>query len=170
MALELRGQVELPAHESPGGFDHGDVHADSGRVYVAHTANGTVDVIDGERLEHVGSIDHCAEASGVLCPEGVDLVFAAARAAGHVLVILDSTRQAVSKVPVGGRPNGLAWDPGRQQLLVADVEGNSLNLVVPGSERVVASGQLPGRLVGRSMTSTAIASWSMSESPRRWPW
>jgi hypothetical protein len=105
MALELRGEVQLPAHQGPGGFDHGDVHLGSGRVYVAHTANGTVEVIDGERLEHLATIGDCAEASGVVCPAGVDMVFAAARAAGHVLLILDSTQQVLSKIPVGGRPN-----------------------------------------------------------------
>ena len=47
MALELLGEVQLPAHKRPRGFDHGDVHLGSGRVYVAHTANGTVEVIDG---------------------------------------------------------------------------------------------------------------------------
>jgi DNA-binding beta-propeller fold protein YncE len=145
MALELRGEVQLPAHQRAGGFDHGDVHFGSGRVYVAHTANGTVEVIDGERLEHLATIGDCAEASGVLCPMGIDLVFAAAREASHVLVILDPTGQALSKISVSGRPNGLASDSARQQLLVADVGGNTVELVAPTTERVVAVGHLPGR-------------------------
>src|SRR5438552_3781694 len=99
MGLDLQGEVQLPSHQPPGGFDHGDVHPGSGRVYVAHTANGTVEVIDGERLEHLATIGDCAEASGVLCPAGVDLVFAAAREAGHVLVILDPTQQVLPGSP-----------------------------------------------------------------------
>jgi hypothetical protein len=47
MAIELRGEVQLSAHQRPRGFDHGDVHLGSGRVCVAHTTNGTVEVIDG---------------------------------------------------------------------------------------------------------------------------
>jgi len=145
MALELLREMPLPGHQRPGGFDHGDVHPASGRVYVAHTANGTVEVIDGERLEHLGTIGDCAEASGVLCPAGVDLVYAAAWEAGHVLVIHDPTQRVLSRIYVAGRPNGLAWDSRRQQLLVADVGGNTVRLVAPSTDRVVAGGQLPGR-------------------------
>ncbi len=48
MALTLRGFVDLPPH-AKGGFDHGDVHLESGRVFVAHTDNGTVEIIDWDR-------------------------------------------------------------------------------------------------------------------------
>jgi hypothetical protein len=35
----LAGYIDLPAHRGKGGFDHAAVHAASGHVYVAHTAN-----------------------------------------------------------------------------------------------------------------------------------
>jgi hypothetical protein len=46
MTLHLIGHVELPEHKGKGGFDHAAVHAASGHVYVAHTANDAVDVFD----------------------------------------------------------------------------------------------------------------------------
>ena len=46
MILEQIGEVQLPAHDKPGGFDHAAVHGPRGRLYVAHTANDAVDVID----------------------------------------------------------------------------------------------------------------------------
>jgi len=79
--------IDLPAHPAGGGFDHGDVHLRSGRVFVAHTAIGTVELIDGERGAHSGTIPDCPEASGVLCAQEERLVFAAARGAGRVLAI-----------------------------------------------------------------------------------
>src|SRR5438445_13269430 len=84
VTLVLTGRVSLPAH-SAGGFDHGDVHPATGRVFVAHTANDTIDVVDGpgSRLER--SRAGCGEGSGVLCASGApQRVFAAARAAGPV--------------------------------------------------------------------------------------
>src|SRR5215467_766216 len=85
--LALVGNISLPEHPS-GGFDHGDVHLPTGRVFVAHTANNTVEVIDGERLELAQTIPDCPEASGVLCTRGESAnVFAAARGAGTVLVL-----------------------------------------------------------------------------------
>jgi hypothetical protein len=46
MTLRLLGHIELPAHQSSGGFDHADIHSPTDRIYVAHTANDSIDVID----------------------------------------------------------------------------------------------------------------------------
>ncbi len=54
---------------------------------MAHTAYGTIEVIDGEQLRHIATIPDCAEASGVICPPSADLVVAAARGSGEVLFI-----------------------------------------------------------------------------------
>ena len=55
MTLRRLGFVELPPHVGPGGFDHAAVHEPTGRIYVAHTANDAVDVIDIAARKHVGS-------------------------------------------------------------------------------------------------------------------
>jgi len=64
VALALRGYIALPSHGA-GDFDHGDVHLNTGRVFVAHTANDTLEVIDGERLELRRTVPGCPEGSGV---------------------------------------------------------------------------------------------------------
>ena len=55
MALKHLGYVDLPPHVGSGGFDHAAAYQATGRVYVAHTANDAIDVIDmlsgGERRE-----------------------------------------------------------------------------------------------------------------------
>jgi DNA-binding beta-propeller fold protein YncE len=145
MTLALRGHVPLPPHAG-GGFDHGDVHASSGRVFVAHTANGTVDVFDGERLDLLETIPGCPEGSGVLCTRGDDaLVFAAARGAGKVLVLDPLSYAVYNEIGVGPKPNGLAWDASRRHLLVADVEDFQARLVELPDGATLASIQLPGR-------------------------
>lgn len=144
MSLTFRGEVNLPPHQASGGFDHGDVHVPTGHAFIAHMANGTVDVIDGADLRYLTSIEGCAEASGVVsCPDD-DVVVAAARGAGFVVVIDPTTNVVLRRVLVGGRPNGLAWDSRRRQLLVADVEGNRSVVIKPSSGRVLATGTLPG--------------------------
>src|SRR6266851_8499244 len=122
MTLVLRGQMCLPEHPS-GGFDHGDVYGKTGRVFVAHTANGTVEVIDGEHLTLERTLADCPEGSGVLCTAAQPaLVFAAARGNGSVLIFDANSCDLLRRIEVGPRPNGLAWDPVHRQLLVADVE------------------------------------------------
>ena len=46
MPLSLVTHIELPAHKSSGGFDHADIHVPTDRLYVAHTSNDALDVID----------------------------------------------------------------------------------------------------------------------------
>jgi DNA-binding beta-propeller fold protein YncE len=145
--LELRRHIAIPPHTA-NEFDHGDVHVTSGRIFVAHTAADTLEILDGVNLTTLATIPGCPEGSGVLCAQDDDLVFAAARGAGKVLVIQTSSGVVRRELSVGPRPNGLAWDPGRQRLLVADVQENTARLLDPSRESAwatLATIALPGR-------------------------
>ena len=101
MPLALRGYVALPPHVA-GDFDHGDVHLNSGRAFVAHTANNTIEVIDGERMELDETLPGCPEGSGVLCAQGDDPLSADVPAAAvGERVLRQVRRQLVARVNVG---------------------------------------------------------------------
>jgi hypothetical protein len=53
--LVLRQYIDLPFH-AQGDFDHGDVTLSNGYVFIANTAAGTVEVVDGEHLRHLVTI------------------------------------------------------------------------------------------------------------------
>jgi DNA-binding beta-propeller fold protein YncE len=145
--LQLRGSIAIPPH-TPSEFDHGDVQLSSGRVFVAHTAANTAEVLDGESMTHLATIPGCREGSGVICAQDAALVFAAARGAGKVLVIQASASTVLRELGVGPRPNGLAWDSDHQHLLVADVQENTVHLLDPSrdpADAVLAIVALPGR-------------------------
>jgi DNA-binding beta-propeller fold protein YncE len=145
--LQLRGSIAIPP-QTPSEFDHGDVQLMSGRVFVAHTAADTVEVLDGEGLTHLATLPGCPEGSGIICAQDAGLVFAAARGAGKILVIQAGSSTVVGELGVGPRPNGLAWDPDHQHLLVADVQENTVRLLDPGRDparAVLAAVALPGR-------------------------
>jgi YVTN family beta-propeller protein len=142
--LVLRQYIDLPFHPE-GDFDHGDVYLPTGSVFIANTAAGTVEVVDGEHLRHQVTVPGCAEASGVLAAQQEGLIFAAARGAGKLLVIDPTTNAVLRSVAVGSRPNGLAWDRHRKHLLVADVQDNTARLVDPQAGQVVATAALTGR-------------------------
>jgi DNA-binding beta-propeller fold protein YncE len=121
MPLQHVGFVELPAHAEPGGFDHAAVHERTGRIYLAHTANDAVDVIDVEGRKYVDSISGLPAVAGALVTESPDLVFTSNRGENTIGIFPAVDRPAVEKVGVGVRPNGLAYDPRRGRLLVAHV-------------------------------------------------
>lgn len=142
--LMLRQYIDLPFHPE-GDFDDGDVLLSNGSVFIANTAAGTVEVVDGEGVSPLATIAGCPEASGVLAAQEEGLVFAAARGAGKLLVIDAMFTTVLREVVVGSRPNGLAWNPRRRHLLVADVQDNTARLVDPQAGQVIATAVLPGR-------------------------
>jgi len=121
MTLNFQGYIELPAHANPGGFDHAAVHSGLARVYVAHTSNDGLDVIDGASDRYLHSIPGLTGVAGALVAEDENLLFTSNR--GENTVGIMSTDQAgeMAKVPVGVRPNGLAYSPAHHLLLAANV-------------------------------------------------
>ena len=75
MSLQLLGHVELPGNLKPGGFDHAALHCASGRLYVAHTANDALDVIDCVRNRYLHSIPNLTGVAGAFVSEEQDLGF-----------------------------------------------------------------------------------------------
>ena len=127
--LRRRGYVDLPAHDGTGGFDHAAVHAPTGRIYVAHTANDAVDVLDPEAEKYLGSIGGLRAVAGALVSTSGDRVFTSNRGENTVGLFGTDDHASVDRVAVGVRPNGLAHDPGRDRLLAAHVGDPA----VPGS-------------------------------------
>jgi DNA-binding beta-propeller fold protein YncE len=120
VALRHVGFVELPAHANAGGFDHAAVHEPSGRIYVAHTANDAVDVIDIAARRCVASVTGLPKVAGALVAEP-GLVFTSNRGENTVGIFPTDEQSHVDTIAVGVRPNGLAYDPRRARLLVAHV-------------------------------------------------
>ena len=77
MPLQLTGHIELPANKGSGGFDHAAVHAATGHVYVAHTANDAVDVFDDSK--YLFSIPGLKAVAGALVCDEANLIFSSNR-------------------------------------------------------------------------------------------
>ena len=129
MALRLTGYVDLPPHRGPGGFDHAAVHRQLARVYVAHTANDAVDVIDVGAQRHRESIENLRGVTGALVSEECKLVFTSNRGENTVGIFAPDEPAGLVRIPVGMRPNGLSFDPSRDLLFAAHVGDPGL----PGS-------------------------------------
>jgi DNA-binding beta-propeller fold protein YncE len=151
MALELVRYVDLPKHVATGGFDHAAVHERRGLLYVAHTANDAVDVIDCATHTHLRSISGLPRVAGALVAEAPDLVFTSNRGENTVGIFSPDREESVSKVKVGIGPNGLAYSPEHRLLLAANVGDPSrpgsfsVSLVDVGARALVADLRAPGR-------------------------
>jgi DNA-binding beta-propeller fold protein YncE len=127
--LQHAGFVVLPAHDAAGGFDHAAVHAATGAVYVAHTANDAVDVFDPASQRHWYSVPNLRGVAGALVSDEAQLIITSNRAENTIAIFPPGPDPQVSKIAVGVRPNGLAYDHVHRQILVANVGDPS----APGS-------------------------------------
>src|SRR5262249_55093908 len=98
MALRLIGHIDLPPHGGTGGFDHAAIHARTEQLYVAHTANDAVDVIDCARQKYASSIRGLAAVAGVLVSDERDLAFTSNRGEDTVGIYAPGTEDALVRV------------------------------------------------------------------------
>ena len=135
---------ELPP-EKECEFDHGDVEPITGRVFVAHTSDGTVGVFDIKENSWIMSIPDCAGGSGVICDSTTGRVFAASRKDGHILSIDPNSLDVLNKFSTGSKPNGLAVDGTRGILMTADVGDNHARFHDQKTGKLLKSVRLSGR-------------------------
>jgi len=151
MALRLLGHIELPAHRSNGGFDHADIHPPTNRIYVAHTSNDSIDVIDCARDRYIESMPGVMGGAGALVSEARGLVFTSNRGENTVSVFAPGAERSAFKIAVGVKPNGLAFDPTRGILIAANVgdpsipDSYSVSVVDLGRRERIAEVKVPGR-------------------------
>src|SRR5882672_4971637 len=145
------GYIDVPEHRGAGGFDHADVHAPSDRLYVAHTGNDAVDVIDTARDEFIESIPGLTAVAGALVSEARGLVFTFNRGENTVSVFAPGAERDAFKIAVGVKPNGLAFDPARGILIAANVgdpaipDSYSVSVVDIARRQGIAEIAVPGR-------------------------
>lgn len=150
MGLKHTGYIDLPVHDK-GGFDHAAVHTGLNRLYVAHTANDSVDVIDSVEDRYLRSIPDLAGVAGALVSEVNNLVFTSNRGENTVGIFSPDDESGLIKVPVGIRPNGLSYDARSDLLLVAHVgdptipDSTTVSVIKVAKRELRATILVPGR-------------------------
>lgn len=151
MSLKFQGYIDLPAHVNSGGFDHAAIHRASARLYVAHTSNDSIDVIDCAADRYLFSIPNLTGVAGALVSDEHNMVFTSNRGEDTVGIFTIGNEQNIVKVKVGLRPNGLSFDPKRGLLLAANVgnpdipSSHTLSMVDIERREMIHSIPVPGR-------------------------
>ncbi len=110
-----------------------------------------MDVIDCKGGHYLRSITGLPGVAGVLVSNEKDLVFTSNRGEDTVGVFAQGKDSSVEKVKIGGRPNGLAFNPSRHMLLAANVSGPegsgtiTASIVDVNERMMVADVKVPGR-------------------------
>jgi len=134
------------------GFDHADTYVDphGSKLFVAHTGADRVDVLDCRTGRYLEAIPDLPGVAGVLIDSERDLLFTSDRAAGRVSLFRCSDQTLIDRVPVGPRPNALAYDGRLRRLFsfnLGEPAGTNCTVSVISVEerRVMTTIDLPGR-------------------------
>jgi DNA-binding beta-propeller fold protein YncE len=151
MSLKFLHYIDLPENIGTGGFDHAAIHQAGKRLYVAHTINNALDVIDLAEDRYLHSIPGLSVVAGALVAEKQGLVFTSNRGENTVGIFAVGDEEHLVKVPVGMGPNGLAFDAEHGLLLACNV-GNpnipgsfTISVVDIEKHEMIHSIQVPGR-------------------------
>lgn len=151
MTMKNVAYIDLPEHRGTGGFDHADIHLPSDRLYVAHTSNDALDVIDCARELYIESMPGLTAVAGALVSEAGGLVFTSNRGENTVSVFAPRAERDAFKIAVGVKPNGLAFDPARSILIAANVgdpaiaDSHTVSVVDIARRERIAEIKVPGR-------------------------
>src|SRR5207247_2333429 len=134
------------------GLHHADTYLDprGSRLYVAHTGADRIDVLDCRSATYIGPITDLPGVAGVLIDSEQDLLFTSDRAAGRVSLFRCSDQTLIDRVPVGPRPNALAYDRRFRRLFsfnLGEPAGTNCTVSVVSVEerKVTKTIALPGR-------------------------
>jgi DNA-binding beta-propeller fold protein YncE len=144
MSLKTVGIVAIP--DAAGSeFDHGAFEPTTRRIFVAHTARDSVEVIDHDAGNHIATLPGFPEAAGVVAEDGAVLVTNRGAASLAWLEAHSLKTQAVFKT--GPRPNGVAIVPRQGLAIVASIgdDHNGAKLEVFGRDGRHHALDLPGR-------------------------
>jgi DNA-binding beta-propeller fold protein YncE len=153
MAMILRNHIDLPEHTAADGegFDHAAYSSRFSRMYVAHTCNNSIDMIDCSTDRFIGTVENLPGVAGVLVSDETGLLFTSNRGEDSIGIATLDGGMGLRKVRVGSRPNGLAFDLKRRILYAANVGESvaigsySVTAVDIDRSVVVAEIPVPGR-------------------------
>ncbi len=145
MAVACSGSSDGRGHEAgrlplrtvrdvrlPGGttrFDYQSIDPAARRLYVAQLGDSAIAVVDLNRLRPVATIDHIADVHGVLAVPELNRVFATATGTDQLVAIDATTNHVVGRVPIGRFPDGLAYDPVDNFVLVSNENAGSETII-----------------------------------------
>jgi DNA-binding beta-propeller fold protein YncE len=157
MPLKNIGTIQIPGAQGSA-FDHGAFDPKTRRVFVAHTARDSVEVIDHDAGKHLATLAGFPAAAGVVADDG--LVFVTNRGAASLAWVDAQSLETRAVFKTGLRPNGVAIvvrralaiaacigdDSHAPVLQVRGFDGEQHSLDLPGQPRWCVTDAAAGRV------------------------
>jgi DNA-binding beta-propeller fold protein YncE len=144
LPLSDRGNIQLPADTGKPLFDLLTFDGRRHLLYVAHTSNNAIDIVDTEARKVVASIPAIAGVKQIALTSDPDVVFASASSSGEVVLIDTKAMKVLARVSVNGSPDSIGYDPVHDTAVVASTGAMELSLIDRTTRKVTTTVKLPG--------------------------
>ncbi len=128
--LPLRIVTDILLAGGSSRLDYESLDDRRGLLFVAHLGASSISVVDVRSNRVVATIPDVAGVHGVLAIPALGRVYASATDDNQVAVIDEHTLRVTARIPGGGYPDGLAYDPRDQKVFVSDEGGGGTDTVI----------------------------------------
>lgn len=146
---EWQNEATIPLPGKTTRFDYESLDPETGRLFIAHTGDGTLAVVDAVGRKVIANLSGFPEVRGVLAIPALQRVYATVSPSpgkiGGILVVVDiRTLKTIGTIPVGVHPDGLDYEAQTGRIFVSNEWGKSLSVVDAKTEKVIATIPLRG--------------------------
>jgi DNA-binding beta-propeller fold protein YncE len=142
--LTFQKNIQLPADRTKPGIDLLSLDPRTGRLYVPHGSNNTLDIIDVKTQKVVASVSNLPGIKAAAFTPDSDLVFVS-NPMSEVTVLDASTLQIVDHIKVDGSPDAIEYDPVHDLILAGLGSTSKMAFIDRSSRKVTGTIDLPGK-------------------------
>ena len=146
LPLTTRGNIQMP-HENRSTtalFDLLTVDERRGLLYVPHTSNSALELVNTHTQKWLTSISGLPGARGVALTPDPNVIFVTESQGGALGVIDTQAMKVIGTVPVNGSPDAIGYDELDDAVLVTSSSVNELTIVDRTTRKVRGTVKLPG--------------------------
>ena len=126
-----------------GGWDYLSIDASARRLYVSH--GGKIVVVDIDKDAIVGEVTDTPGVHGFALAPELQRGFSSNGRESKAGVVDLTTLKTLLKVPTGGNPDAILYEPGRREVYTFNGQGRSVTVFGAGASNVTATIALPGK-------------------------
>src|SRR6202007_850129 len=142
--LTPHGNIQLPRDNHLPSFDLLTLDPRPGYLYVSHSSNAALDVVDVRARKVLGSVHGLIDIKGTALTPDPSIVFTSDGGEGKVAVIDVKALRVLAKLDVGGSPDDIDYDPVNDLVVATVPDTKKLALIDRTARKVVGNGGVPG--------------------------
>jgi DNA-binding beta-propeller fold protein YncE len=145
VGLPLRQVADLALPDGASRFDYESIDPLRRVLYIAHLDASSIVIVNLATRQVQEDLHGIAGVHGVLAVPSLGKLFASATGSGQAVMISEQTSRILAWTPAGAYPDGLAYDPVKQEVFVSDESGGVETVIDARDGQRIATVNLGGQ-------------------------